>query len=186
MRASGHSDDEIWAMAASVDDASWPEDPPPGKEKEYYLSELINDILILSDKVLNEEHPPFFWIEAGIRVSILLHLATQDDQAKDDFLQRQRASSKLPRNRIASSAKLVVEHVLSNLPSGAKPYTFFEEYVGADRIVVIDKLEIEVCAVSDDEGKVIKYGFEKPGAGKPDWYAQSSIRSIIFRLKNQG
>jgi len=36
----------------------------------------------------------------------------------------------------------------------------------------------------DDEGKVIKFGFEEPGAARPEWYLQASIRSIISRLNN--
>ncbi len=36
-------DPEIWDMVASVDDADWPEDPPPGKAREYYYAELIHN-----------------------------------------------------------------------------------------------------------------------------------------------
>ena len=184
LRATGYSDDEIWAMAASVEDASWPEDPPPGQEKEYYYAELINHILNLRDRVLNEEQPPSVWIEAGILVSILRSLAGHNDQAEHDFLQKQRAISRLPRKRTPSVAKVVVEHVLEGLPSDERTYTFFEQHIGADRRLEVDGHEIGVMTTSDESGKVIKYGFEKPGVAEPEWFVQGSIRSIIFRLNH--
>lgn len=162
LRASGYSDDEIWAMAASVEDASWPEDPPPGKEKEHYYAELIDYILNLRDRVLNEEQPPSVWIEAGILVSVLCSLAGQTDQAKDDFSKRQKSNSQGTRNR-KSLINDVVDFVMDTIPSGERNLDGFRRYIqGADRLKLSSAV-IEVTPYENEAGKITHYVLEDKG-----------------------
>ena len=177
LRNAGWPDFAIWDMVASVDDAGWPEDPPPGRAKEYYYVELIHNILDLRQRVLNEDRPPHEWVLDGLGIGLSLFLAD------DDSSQKQRTISRRPRKRI-TIGRTVVEHVLGFASPDEKSYTFFEQYVGADCRLDIDGNEIGVIATSDEKGKVIKFGFEEPGAAKPEWYLQGSIRSIISRLNN--
>ncbi len=113
----------------------------------------------------------------GLGVGLTLFLAD------DDFAQKQKIISRRPRKR-DTIGKTVVEHILGFAPPDEKSYPFFEQYVGADCRLDIDGNEIGVIAVSNEKGKVIKFGFEEPGAAKPEWYLQGSIRSIISRLNN--
>ena len=199
LRHAGYSDSEIWEMAASVEDADWPEDPPLGNAKEHYYAELISRILDLRDKALNEDHPPSEWILDGMGIAYTLSLAGDADQAKEFLSAHQKRIQRSERNR-KGKADDVVDYVLDRLPADERGMTEFREYVIRHTTLDLEYAKIDVTPGYDeyDEDTITHYVFENRSISDDDPKATvevsfSAVRSSIHRypkrlakrLKNQ-
>ena len=197
LRHAGYSDSEIWEMAASVEDADWPEDPPPGKTKEHYYAELISRILDLRDKALNEDHPPSEWILDGMGIAYTLSLAGDADQAKEFLSAHQKRIQRSERNR-RGKADDVVDYVLDRLPADEQGMPGFREYVIRHTTLDMENAKVDVTPIENDRGTPTHFVFENRSMSDDDPKAQvevsfSAVRSSIHRypkrlakrLKNQ-
>ena len=196
LRSDGFSDSDIWDMVRSVDDATWLEDPPPGKEKQHYFVLLISKIIELRECVYNnEDRPPLEWIEAGILVSILCSSAWENEQARENFFKRQWAISLGPRNR-TSLAKRAIEYILREAPGGSPAnqerglnLERFRHFVGESCRITVNGTTIEITAIEDDDDKkIIGYVFEDrdlPASKDTKMTPISTIRGIVARLNKQ-
>lgn len=171
---------------------------------------LIRHIQYLRDRLSNGDQSPIDWILDGYMISWFHHEGSFSESEKVWFSELQSERAKRPRNR-TSVAKRAVEYILREAPEfpatvplrglgkqidldnirkdavqkRGRDLARFRHFVGAERRLFGKNIDIEVTAIEDDDGKVIEYDIFDSKTNERNILKEATIRSIIFRLKNQ-